>query len=1154
MMNSFNVLDRKLNVHNHHLLEASAGTGKTFSIENIVARLLIENTSPIALEKILIMTFTRAAARDLKTRIRSTLEKLLSFLKNNSSNSVPDYLLALIEKGPDSVLLTKQRLEQALASFDQAQIFTIHSFCLRMLKSFVFESHFSLQTNGHEEKNFKKEEVFQLITDFFHTEIRFHRYSPTQLQILLDWHDNDIEKLKEALYISLSKNYEMIPAPSFSEELEVFNKLMEKLKINEGFQTEKLIADFDKQRECYKILKKVKIDSIYHFFELFKKSTWQVEDFDFLIQEGLGICDLLSPQNVYKKKQVPDISTLHYPKLLSTLQKDLLPFINKSRSYAHIFARMLYDCRDLMQKYAAEEEKYREDDLLKKMCLALENPHFASKIREHYKAAIVDEFQDTDPIQWHIFQKIFMDTNSRCILYLVGDPKQSIYSFRQADIYTYLSASDALEKKYHASLDTNYRSQPCLVKGLNALFKACPQLFALPEKNRFLDYPIVKHSCFAQEKQFSDGLGSIHFFGASLQTRSNQKFPSEQSEEKFYFPFMVQEILRLNQKDQLKFRQFAILVKDRFQAQRLADFLARFKIPYNLQRQAYLTESPAWESLKELLKGILHPKNENHLKIALGGTLIGWTYKDILALDDPLKHEAILNKFYHYQNKLIEKGFAHFFHDFIHQKVFSEELSISESLLQQEGGDIFYDELTQIANLLIEHEGEQSAGPQRLIKFMDDCKNSPPEDEERLKKFSDPARDAVTILTIHNSKGLEFDVVFAYGLIGRHKSNEHLIPAKIGDTRYLIPCEDQNSEEYLAYSRELDAEKMRQLYVAMTRAKFRLYLPMALGNQNKLEFGSASPMDLFLAHLNQCPCTYQELYQRIEVQEGKSLHEFINNNPDLRLTSTDLDLAQFSIPAIKTENRPSLIFRSSPNISIPASFIQSFTSLSKNKKRVNEDTHLQTPQEFQVCEKTPHTLPAGTSIGKLLHKIMEVLPFDEIQHLASSSDMKPWILPYVEGTFFSEWMDVICDMTYRALRVQLENKFCLGDIASDCMYRETEFLYPYEKEMVLDEMQWQSGFLKGVIDLIFFHREKYYLVDWKTNWLGNSCADYSQEKMAAAMHAHSYYFQAHIYKEALKRYLKVVDPRPFESIYGGGFYIFMRGLVDSSDTYGILKL
>ena len=167
-MQAFDVLDRAVDIHQHYLLEASAGTGKTFSIQNLLVRLLIEGADPLKLEQILVVTFTRAATRDLKQRIRTNLREALQHLSLGSTAAAPDYLCACLESGDVAVKTAKKRLQQALLNFDSAPIFTIHGFCARMLRQHALEGDMGLKSEM-EEKPLSSLEVKQMLRDIFRT-------------------------------------------------------------------------------------------------------------------------------------------------------------------------------------------------------------------------------------------------------------------------------------------------------------------------------------------------------------------------------------------------------------------------------------------------------------------------------------------------------------------------------------------------------------------------------------------------------------------------------------------------------------------------------------------------------------------------------------------------------------------------------------------------------------------------------------------------------------------------------------------------------------------------------------------------------------------------------------------------------------------------
>ena len=461
-MKQFNVLDRNLVLHQHYLLEASAGTGKTFSIQNIVVRLLIEPqvetrsegkdgpSEPLLLQKILVVTFTRAATRDLKMRIRSNIEQALSDLQSWQSDHLipamaPDYLKGCMERGEAAVLQACKRLQQALFTFDYAPIFTIHSFCARMLRQFALESDMGLHSLAGDEA-LSQSEVMEIIRDFFRTGIRIENYSPAQLEILLkeDPCQRKLMRLIQGLYSFPS-------FPPFKELYLKVTKALFLLKSSLALNSENLISDFKTQASAYRNHKgaETKIDTltkVIRFAKLFDREEWSTQEVDGLIRDGLIWLKALDPHLL--KGKPPNEDLLHYPTFSACLRESLAMLIHEAGDFPHLLARLGGDCQKLLRRFQREEEKLSHDDVLRKMHEALDRGSFLGKVRAHYQAAIIDEFQDTDPLQWQIFSRLFLSDYPRWkgYLYLVGDPKQSIYSFRQADIYTYLEAAKAVDR------------------------------------------------------------------------------------------------------------------------------------------------------------------------------------------------------------------------------------------------------------------------------------------------------------------------------------------------------------------------------------------------------------------------------------------------------------------------------------------------------------------------------------------------------------------------------------------------------------------------------------------------------------------------------------------------------------------------------------
>jgi len=1148
-MNQFKILDRNFSIHRNYLVEASAGTGKTFSIQNIVVRLLIETAfedTPLSLADLLIVTFTRAAARELKMRIRKNIEAVHDGLNHwlqfrEISKNLPDYVLKILENEDDLISKTKKRLKQALFAFDQAQIFTIHSFCARMLKHFVLESDLGLKSGGGEEAT-PNSELMAVMRDFFRTEIRYDNYSPYQLEKFLS-----MDKNQKKLMGHMHNHYEIIDLPDFKELYDRFCLIMLQLKQSLGLSAAELMEDFKTQVIYYKNYNKdskaVILEKIRFFSSLFDQDNWSKDDFDRLIKDDLVWIHSL--EHTLLKKALPASLQLHYADLWQIFQKNLYPIIQVAGDPACLFARLTKDFKTFLANFKGEEEKFSPDDFLIKMQKSLNHNHFLEYIQNKYQAVIIDEFQDTDPLQWDIFQRLFVpsDQSWKGYLYLVGDPKQSIYSFRQADIYTYLAALKALGKEKCFSLDVNYRSHPTLIEALNTLFLPAnsPDLFPLPKENSELFYQSVISNEMVSPLQ-EDGRGAVHFMLGDASGFPRIKVGD--LEQSTFFPYISQEILRLRQQSGLDFSQFAILVRDRHQAIRLADYFARFQIPYINQKQRSLIDSVALTSFIDVLRGILYPKDRSAVKTALGSRLLGWDYEQIKKFDH---NESVLLTIYRLRKTLIEKGFAIFFYILLDSHWCQGELSLKNSLLNQEGGvDVLHD-LQQIADLIIQHQHLEWNSPEGIIPFLDHLQDWD-EQDKRLKRIQDPSQEGVKILTLHYSKGLEFDIVFALGLMNRRKLQEYLIPVEIENRTLLIPS-SQDAEALHRFCEENDAEKMRQLYVSLTRAKFRVYIPLIKNFPgDHIKIGEASPLDLFLARFNQPRGDYIEIYERIRGNPESSLLQFIEEQGKKHFLSCsnylDLDLNQPK--QVETTSTLCLIKPKPIVLHHPALQITSFSGLNReNSHQAVKNTHELIPHDYYRIDKTVHTLPANADTGIFIHSLLEKINFNHFKQYQNEKEAFSLIEPLVQHTVYKEWGHAIASMLFHGLKTKLRGQddfLCLAELKPAEFYREMPFLYPLDEDVNIEELGYVQGLIKGVIDLIFINRNRYFIVDWKTNWLGIGLEDYSPEKIALSITDHAYHLQAKIYQEALRRYLQIVDPRPFEECYGGTFYLYLRGM------------
>lgn len=681
-MPGFDVHAPDLELLTNHFIEASAGTGKTYTIEQLVKRLVCEKG--LALDEILIVTFTKAATFELKKRIASH-------------------------------------------GIVGESIFTIHGFCLHALQSHAFESSFPLSGVKIAGSSAPLQGIAR---DILKSDLGIH---PKQLEVLLSMHRQDGHALVAHLTRLASQRIPIAVPPPFSD----LTTRMQAL----SYDPEQLLHDLCTQAPLYGKTtdrqRRLK-NEIKCAFEQFVQGEW--------LQPAL----LLLQESNRLKHHTP---ALHYPDALGKL----LPLVEEALNPWNILATVAERVRCAIERHISQNECLFFEDLIISMKTLVKQSSFAAAVRTRYRAVFIDEFQDTDPDQWEIFSTLFL---GHVPLYLVGDPKQAIYRFRRADIYTYLKAKEQMG--HCVSLETNFRSSPPLVEGLNALFADLK--FPLPRLGTHLDSPPVQSG-----KEDLDPL---------LPPIISLKAHDEAS-------LFSQVISAIEEHPHLS---AAVLVKDRYQAQR---FAAASPLPVRLHRTRSLLDSEAIERLKEWLRALVDSQ-DNQVQLLLQGRFSTCTPSQITLWGEMLPQCGILS-------------------------VMREIIDVTApSLVRQRGGEMLMHDLLHLAELLEARGGDDLLETLELL-----CQEDPEQEELKGRQWSEGK--AIEVMTIHASKGLEFDLVFPIGLA--------LPPT---EKRDLVYCPERHTlspslEAWEQHQKELSAEAVRQFYVACTRAKKRLYLPSIEG-------------------------------------------------------------------------------------------------------------------------------------------------------------------------------------------------------------------------------------------------------------------------------------------------------------------------------------
>lgn len=1038
-MKTFDCLDPSLSLKGYLALEASAGTGKTFAIQHLVARLILQD---IPIDQILVVTFTRASTRELKCRIRENLETLFQLS--------PPYISHL---GEEEKLRAHDLINEALTRFDESQIFTIHGFCKRMLSEFGFEAQIDLTSLNEQEESYR-EILKEEITDFFHTSLPEKSYSTEQLTILMNHYGHDKEKLIESLLQLIEQRGEFPNYPDYQTLEEQYQEIFPTLPKLSLETLLKLSPAFLKICNREGSLKEEYLSQF--------KSLLSPNSFHLLLKPRPSLFSFFKRENRSSKHfNEEELQPLY------TLGEKLDALIEAASRPSRLLIRMAHDIEKRGNKTLLEKGGFSPDDLLKCMQRALAFPRFFTNVHERYRAVIIDEFQDTDAEQWDIFKRLFVNRPLEAF-YIVGDPKQSIYSFRNADLDIYFQAKQSMQKI--AQLTTNYRSEPQLLSSLNALFT----------KQSHFPYQIVNPDPQAENTRFTDGKNPLHFFIAKVAKKREKSWPSAEIESTYFFPFIANEIQHLTQKQEATFRDFAILVKDRYQATRLKHFLEALHIPIVSKSTESLTTSPLFPFFISFLKTLSSPKFVPQL---LSHPLFELTHQQLKEDQTLLTHAAAFC--HHLHSTYQVEGFSKALNAALHHE-WKQDKTLFD-LLVQKGQLDTYSDFMQLAEILIERSDQVKESPSELIDFL---KELP---KDKMKYCRRPLSDlnAVTIMTIHMSKGLEFPIVFALGLVSRYTSRQDVI-------RYKKEWAPFNRDHEVCQEalRDQERETLRGLYVALTRAKKRLYVPFLeettktippLGTHSAIElfFDSLPPLDVLMREIN-ASYTFLEKTQSTPLKREK--------------------------PLLQSPIKPVFDFKTHQ--------IHSFSSLAKHTP----------PSSPKAAD---NDLPKGTETGLFFHFLLEKIIRERLTHSYQGEAIATLIRAHLRNTPYQIHEQTMITLIEKAFHFPLQG-FCLADVSADHLYPETEFLYS----------QNQEESIKGFADLIFFYKDAYYILDWKTNLLES----YSETSLEVAMKQHDYFLQADIYLEALKRYLTFKkDPHQI----GGAYYLFLRGLSQNQGVYFI---
>ncbi len=1107
-MKRFNCLDPTMPICGKFFLEASAGTGKTFAIEHLFTRFLLLE-KPFQVKEILIVTFTNAAISDLKGRIRSNLESAIIALQTKDMEAV-DYLSGIIQQGLEDEMLL--RLQKALMDIESAQIFTIHSFCQRMLLEFAFEAKLGFTSATLEERkhlSILKEEVVR----FFRSNDIHTLLSQNQLMLFLQGYKQDFDLALQGIISLLEKEGTYSGCRSFAENYSLIINEFENVFSKIAFQKESFIADvYQLTQHHQKICSRDKRPKDVYAMQIeliascLEKKSISACELNTFISKDPFVFSLFTEEN--QKKSFPSdlYEKLNHKILILEIQKRLSPIFERMSSFELIALEIAGFVQTNVKTRLQEEEVTPPDLILVKMQEALECASFRKGVASKYRSVIIDEFQDTDPIQWDIFKQLFIDEKNIDAFYLVGDPKQSIYSFRNADIFTYQQALEILGEENRYFLDVNYRSSPGLLHALNTLFSHDNLGKWLSFKELSIDY----HKVEVGKKEISFEKNAIHFFLGKGSGLLKSSADYKVLEEQVWFPCIASELISLSKKKNLC--DIAILIKDRFQGRRLKNYLNKHSIAAQYQEDKFITETDAFSFLQIALLATYQPKKLSTLKQALIHPFVGMTSRDLLDRQETLFQKEI-NIFFSLRSTLFEDGIIAFLHQLLDVKLNGGQ-TLLEKLLRYDRSDD-YSDLLEIAALM-EIEGKYFSYDYRnaLVSLAQKGRDKNP----LLKRRLNMEKKGVRIMTTHKSKGLEFDVVFSLGMATPSNPKMKFIQHKSREiTKFDI--RETSSKEHKDH---LEMEMLRQLYVAFTRAKEKLYafIPFDCAGALNIDPKSGiSPIELF------CQKWLQKQSYSATLDSLKTL--LINLPADETVSYEEVSSRVFTSESTYENQKVVLERYLPPDFSFPNYYKHSFSSLKKESKKGTDS--LQEP-----------FIPAGKEVGTLFHSLFEEILSNDHTHFVIDEHLSSYLVEKLRFTPLELHQDFVFKIMQNALTTPFSKEIpSLAQIPSANLFVEGEFFLSMDTD--------RQNFLKGFIDVTFIWENKVYLLDWKSNFLGEKAVDYSQENIFQNLQDADYLLQAKLYLEAMEKYLSQFTGNNLE--IGGMYFIYLRGLVFGKGCY-----
>ena len=1167
------------------LIEASAGTGKTFTISALYLRLILGHGGvesgfgrELLPPQILVVTFTDAATKELRDRIRTRLAEAARYFRGEID--APDALVEELRDqfAPEQWAACAGRLDIAAQWMDEAAVSTIHGWCQRMLREHAFDSG-SLFTQTLETDH--SDLLGEVLRDYWRL-FCYPMHGDALNWVRANWSGPAaLMPRVRALFGSSRQpaNAEQTPAQMIEACLLERRQALVQLKAP-WLQWAQELREICLQGVASKTVDGRKMQARYFepWFE--KLSAWAADEDQEQLDLGTGFTRL-TPDGMAEAwkgvaPQHPGLDAM--PGRKAALDPLPSPDAAVLQHAAHWVSVRF------------EEEKRRRaemgfDDMLLRLDSALQadgGDRLATLIREQFPVALIDEFQDTDPVQYRIFETIYRieDNCPDTGLFLIGDPKQAIYAFRGADIYTYLRARQATAGRLH-TLDTNFRSSHAMVKAVNHVFERAE----LRDSGRgaFLfregsENPVPFVSVKSQGRK-----EVLQLDGQPVSALTLWQLPSEQPlSGAVYRQYLaaacasqIVELLNGGQQGRCGFikdgealrgvlpADIAILVRDGKEAQAVRRELSSRGV-----RSVYLSDKDSVYAAQEAhdvlawLKACAEPDVERPLRAALACITLDLPLVELERLNqDELAWERRVMQFRGYRETWRKQGVLAMLRRLLH------DFELPQALIARPDGERVLTNVLHLSELLQQAAAELD-GEQALIRHLAEhlALSGQAGEEQILRLESD--EQLVKVVTIHKSKGLEYPLVFLPFICSAKPVDGSRLPLHFHDAAGNAQVSLKPTPELIAQADdERLAEDLRLLYVALTRARHACWLGVAdlkRGNSNRsvlhlcalgyLLGGGAmltesAGLQSWLAEVQQgCDALQCE-----PVPAADAAHFY----PPLNQAT----LLEPLIPGRRAAENWWIASYSALRIGDSLSPAEAPESALAQKLSDDERLDPEAPREVLLSGGDIHRFPRGPNPGTFLHGLLEWAGSEGFK--ADPEAIKDAVARRCNRRGWQGWIETLSDWLQHLQDepLRLNNGQPAVVLSELSQYQiEMEFWFASHKVDVVQmdtlvrqhthggaaragaEPSLLNGMFKGFIDLTFEHQGRYYVADYKSNWLGTDDSAYTEQAMTASILDNRYDLQYVLYLLALHRQLKARLPGyDYDQHMGGALYLFLRG-------------